>query len=248
LAAGYDNRGGAVELKYYWRVLVRRRNIIRNTFLIVAVIGLLSVAYSYYGASYMGHAQILIEVQPDHSVKNPIYDVTGAAQTNSDTTVQQLTKYAATTQYFKDVNTELGGKPNDWKAIQSATKIYPLTDSHDVFIEYDGANQSKVERTITAETSQLIQYIPAFQQSSGFPPINHRVTDPPTAQHVSLSSPLIQFLLRAALGLVAGIILAYLFEYLDDSIQDESDVRHWMNMPTLAVIPGGQPARRVRSA
>lgn len=239
-----------MELRQYWRVLVRRRNIIRNTFLIVAVIGLLSVAYSYYGASYMGHAQILIEVQPDHSVKNPIYDVTGAAQTNSDTAVQQLTKYAATTQYFKDVNAELGGNPNDnsWKAIQSATKIYPLTNSHDVFIEYDGSNQSKVDRTITAETSQLIQYIPAFQQSSGFPTINHRVTDPPTTQHVSFSNPLIQFLLRAALGLVAGIILAYLFEYLDDTIQDEGDVRHWMSLPTLAVIPGGQSARRVRSA
>ncbi len=237
-----------MELKYYWRVLVRRRSIIRNTFLIVAVIGLLSVAYSFSGALYMGHAQIFIAVQPDHSIKNPIYDVTGAAQANSDTAVQQVIKYAATTQYFKSVNAELGGKTNDWKALQSATKIYPLTNSHDVFIEYDGSDQSKVDRTIKTETAQLIQYIPSFQQASGFPPINHRVTDPPTAQRVSLTQPLIQFLLRAALGLVAGIILAYLFEYLDDSIQDEGDVRHWMNLPTLAVIPGGRAARRVRSA
>lgn len=239
-----------MELKNYWRVLVRRRNIIRNTFLIVAVIGLLSVAYSYYGASYMGHAQVLIEVQPDNTVKNPVYDRAGAAQANSDTAVQQLTKYAATTQYFKNVNAELGGNPNDnsWKAIQAATKIYQLTDSHYIYIEYDGSSLSKVDKTIKAETSQLTKYIPIYQKTSGFPLINYPITDPPTAQHVSLSSPAIQFLLRAALGLVAGIILAYLFEYLDDSIQDESDVRHWMNMPTLAVIPGGQAARRARSA
>jgi len=248
LAAGYDNRGGAVELKYYWRVLARRRNIIRNTFLIVAVIGLLSVAYSYYGASYQGHAQINVLVQPTGKATGQIYDVNQAAQQNSNNAVQETTKYAATTEYFKLVNNDIGGAPNNWKAIQAATKIYALTDSHDILIQYDGSSQGKVEKTIKAETNQLVSYIPTFQKVSGLPTIRTDITDQPTAQHVSLTTPLIQFLLRAALGLVAGIILAYLFEYLDDSIQDEGDVRHWMDLPTLAVIPGGQSTRRVRSA
>ena len=56
------------------------------------------------------------------------------------------------------------------------------------------------------------------------------------------------FLLRLALGLVAGIIVAYLFEYLDDTVQDEADVQRWVGVPTLAVIPGGRQARRARSA
>ena len=46
----------------------------------------------------------------------------------------------------------------------------------------------------------------------------------------------------------AGVILAYVWEYLDPTIQDEADAQRWLGAPTLAVIPGGSRARRTRSA
>ena len=79
------------------------------------------------------------------------------------------------------------------------------------------------------------------------PAIDTVAVDPPKAQLVALSTPLADFLLRAALGLVAGLILAYLFEYLDDTVQDEADVQYWLGLPTLAVIPGRRRSR-LRSA
>jgi len=115
-----------VELRYYWRVLARRRNVIRNTVLIVAVLGLLTVVYSYAGALYQGHAQLSVAVQPADRSRNQIYDVDAAAQANTTTAVQELTKYAATTQYFRDVSAATGGNTNDCKAIQQASKIYLL--------------------------------------------------------------------------------------------------------------------------
>jgi len=93
-----------------------------------------------------------------------------------------------------------------------------------------------------------VAHIGVIGRTSGFPPIKSIVTDPPTTQRVSFSKPIIDVLLRVVIGLVAGIILAYLFEYLDDTLQDEHDVRQWMDLPTLAVIPGGQASRRARSA
>jgi capsular polysaccharide biosynthesis protein len=78
------------------------------------------------------------------------------------------------------------------------------------------------------------------------PAIDTVAVDPPKAQLVALGTPLADFLLRAALGLVAGLILAYLFEYLDDTVQDEADVEYWLGLPTLAVIPGRRS--RLRSA
>jgi len=236
-----------VELRYYWRVLARRRNVIRNTVLIVAVLGLLTVAYSYVGALYQGHAQLNVAVQPADKSKTQIYDVIAAAQGNTTAAVQELTKYAATTQYFKDVSTAIDGNINNWKAIQQASKIYLLPDSHDIYIEYDGSNQNKITRIIKAETALLVAHIGVIGRTAGFPPIKSIVTDPPTSQRVSFSKPIIDVLLRVVIGLVAGIILAYLFEYLDDTLQDEHDVRQWMDLPTLAVIPGGRPrAGRVR--
>lgn len=239
-----------MELKYYWRVLVRRRMVIRNTFLIVAILGLLTVAYSYSGAQYKGEAKINVQVQPYRSkIQTPNFDPSQTAQQNSDAAVQELTSYASNNvQYFKDVSNEVYGTPNKWKSLQQSTKGgYQVPNSHEIYFEYDANSMAMAQKVVSAEMQQLRDYVPVFQQASGMPTITANVIDPPFAQRVGLSTLVIQFLLRAALGLVAGIILAYLFEYLDDSLQDENDVQHWMNVPTLAVIPGGRVARR-RSA
>jgi capsular polysaccharide biosynthesis protein len=223
--------------------------VIRNTFLIVAVLGLLTVAYSYSGALYKGQATISVQVQPDYSkAQSANYDAVQTAQQNSDIAVQELTSYASGTQYFKNVSQEVYGTPNKWKSLQQGTKgIYQIPNSHEIYFEWDGNSTAMAQKVVSAEVRQLRNYVPQFQHAAGMPTITAGIIDPAFAQRISLSKPVIDFLLRAALGLVAGIILAYLFEYLDDSLQDENDVQHWMHIPTLAVIPGGR-ASRPRSA
>jgi len=80
------------------------------------------------------------------------------------------------------------------------------------------------------------------------PAIVTTVTDPANARRESLSKPVADVLLRLALGLVAGIILAYLLEYLDNTIKGEADVQQYLNVPVLGVIPPERPARRGRRA
>ena len=53
-----------MELRQYWHVLVRRRIALRNTFLLVALISLLMVAYSYYNSRYLGETQIGVQASP----------------------------------------------------------------------------------------------------------------------------------------------------------------------------------------
>ena len=247
-----------MELRYYWRVLVRRRNIIRNTFLIVAVIGLLSVAYGYYTAQYVGETKIAVAVQKNPDSRASVVDPAGAAFQNTDQVINQLVQHAGTTDYFKAVSAELRQKYGinmDYKAVaqtlsSSPGGVFRSGDAHDVIIQASGSSNGKVTNIVTAAGDQLRAYVLVYhnQLNPSLPAINVTLDEQPIGKHVSLSKPLIDFLLRAALGLVAGIILAYLFEYLDDTVQDENDVRHWMNLPTLAVIPGGQSARRARSA
>lgn len=238
-----------MELRNYWRVLVRRRLVLRNTVLIVALLSLITVAYSYYGALYEGHAIIDLEVQPPNVSKNVNYDPHASAQGLSGNAVTEITNFAAGNQYFKNVSTELYGNQNHWKALQQSTKgIYQVPNSHEIYIRWDGNNTSTATRVVRAELHQLMNYVPEFQRAASMPKISVTQIDPPTAQRISLTKPLLAFLERVAVGIVLAIILAYLFEYLDDSVQDETDVRHWMHVPTLAVIPGGRQARRARSA
>ncbi|MGH2345835.1 MAG: hypothetical protein ACRDG4_11455, partial [Chloroflexota bacterium] len=60
---------------------------------------------------------------------------------------------------------------------------------------------------------------------------------------ISKSKLILGWLIKSLVGLVLGLALAFLWEYLDESIHDEQDVRNWMHVPTLGVIPGGK--RRV---
>ena len=126
----------------------------------------------------------------------------------------------------------------DWRSLQQGTKVYPVPNSHIIYIQWSGSNEAKVRDIITAAVDRLRAWTQVYHATllPNTPAIDTVAVDPPKAQLLGLSTPLADFLLRAALGLVAGLILAYLFEYLDDTVHDEADVQYWLGLPTLAVI------------
>jgi capsular polysaccharide biosynthesis protein len=240
-----------MELRQYWRVLVRRRAVVRNTFLLVALLAVLSVGYSYYNGRYLGKAKIGVQVQPNMKIRSLVGDPQEAANLNSDSVVGDLTTYASGRIYFESIAQELRQRYHftmDWRTLQLGTKVYPVPNSHIIYIQLSGSNEAKVGDIITAAVDQLRAWAQVYHATllPNTPAIDTVAVDPPKAQLLGLSTPLADFLLRAALGLVAGLILAYLFEYLDDTVQDEADVQYWLGLPTLAVIPGRRS--RLRSA
>ena len=240
-----------MELRQYWRVLVRRHAVVRYTFLLVALLALLSVGYSYYNGRYLGKAKIGVQVQPNTKIKSPVVDPQQAANTNTDSVVGDLTTYASGRLYFESIVSELRHRYHftvDWRSLQQGTKVENIPGSHVLSIQFSGSNQARVGDIITAAVDRLRAWVQVYHKTvlPNTPAIDTVAVDPPKAQLVALSTPLADFLLRAALGLVAGLILAYLFEYLDDTVQDEADVEYWLGLPTLAVIPGRRS--RLRSA
>ncbi len=241
-----------MELRQYWRVLVRRRNIIRNTVLLVAVLGLLTAGYTYYSTQYLGTTTIGVQAQPIN-INRPSIDTQSTSYGNTDQVIDDLIIRAGTITYFKGVRDRLDRVYHvtfkDYKPISQGLKVFKANQGHGIYIQWPDTNSNRATNVVAAASLELRDYVKVYKNTlnPGLD-IKAAITDDPTYKKVSLTSVLTQFLLRAALGLVAGIILAYLFEYLDDSLQDEADVQRWMNLPTLAVIPGGSPARRLRSA
>ena len=138
-----------MELRQYWRVLVRRRAVVRNTFLLVALLALLSVGYSYYNGRYLGSAKIGVQVQPNTKIKSPVVDPQQAANANTANVVGDLTTYASGRSYFESVAAELRHHYHftmDWKSLQQGMKVYPIPDSHMIYIELSGSNTAKVRQ------------------------------------------------------------------------------------------------------
>lgn len=241
-----------MELQRYWHVLVRRWRAVRNVFVLVALLSVVSVAYSYYGARYLGRTVIGVQVQPN-PVNNAVVDPQQAAYQNTGDVVNDLASYGTNTIYFKDVSAELAHKygiQKDWKAIGSSLQVVPATSGHGLYIGWKDTTDRVATAVVAAAADQMRAYVPLYHArlQSHSPAIVTTVTDPANARRESLSKPVADVLLRLALGLVAGIILAYLLEYLDNTIKGEADVQQYLNVPVLGVIPPERPARRGRRA
>jgi capsular polysaccharide biosynthesis protein len=70
--------------------------------------------------------------------------------------------------------------------------------------------------------------------------INIRVQQP--AKFLELASPKtkINVLAGGILGLVIGVLVAFMLEYLDDTLKTSADVERWTGLPTLGTIPASE--------
>jgi len=48
---------------------------------------------------------------------------------------------------------------------------------------------------------------------------------------------MLNFILSVIFGLIIGISMAFLWEYLDRSLRTEEDVQRYIKLPVLSVIP-----------
>ncbi len=241
-----------MELQRYWHVLVRRRNIIRNTFVLVALLSLITVAYASFGSQYRGVTVIGVQVRPN-LIKNASIDPDQAANGNTGVVEDELFTYASTVDYLKAVSQKLKDSYRinmDWRALGQSLQVFESSAGHSIHIEQVGSSSTRVVSIVTAAADRLRAYVPIYHDRfhSRSPLIDANFIETPAAKHQGLTKPLTDLLLRLALGLAAGIVLAYLFEYLDSTIKDEFDVEQVMHLPTLAVIPSSSQGRQRRGS
>src|SRR5207248_10411334 len=85
----------------------------------------------------------------------------------------------------------------DWKSLQQGMKVYPIPDSHMIYIELSGSNTAKVRDIVTAAVDRLRAWVQVYHATllPNTPAIDTTAVDPPNARRVGLSRPLADFLL-----------------------------------------------------
>ena len=72
-----------------------------------------------------------------------------------------------------------------------------------------------------------------------------RVTDPAIPPPLPASPrPKVNMAIALVLGLLVGIALAFLLEYMDTTFHDEDELRRTLDLPVLGVIPFIEPSRQ----
>ena len=242
-----------MELRWYLRILQRQSRVIWTCFMVVAGLSALFTAYSNYGGRYKATSTVEFFQDPpliggNTQSLNP-HDIAFATAAQTTGNAKYYTELSV---FFKAVSAHLKsnyGKTMDWKAIQAGLGAN-VPNGYQLELEYSSADQALSEH-IVASSLYVVEdvFLPQYNATSIQPgvrrdfttyPMQVRTLDPINTRTPSLSSSAIGWITKSLLGIVLGLALAFLWEYLDESIHDEHDVRSWMDVPTLGVVPGGK--------
>ncbi len=237
-----------MELKHYWGVLVRRRNVIRNVTLLAILLSVVSIGFTYVTSQWKGRATILLHMQREKpTTQQLLYDTTAAANANTGEVVTEVQLYTEGLPYLKAVSAGLKkiGIDYDYRAVSQNLGVTRASDGNTLIVNWSGADKDKVTRIVGVAGDLILKYVPVYQHTfePSAPLVKADYVNHPDADREGLTKVAGNVFLRIAVGVVAALVLAFLFEYLDDKVYDESDVEHWLGVPALAVIPGGRAAR-----
>lgn len=244
-----------MELRWYWRVLRRQGRLIGITFLVVAILSALYTAYAYYNSESIAAETIEFnQQQPQYKTQNVSLDPLQVAVGNAGTANDNAKDYTEGDSFFKAISAYLlrvHHKKLDYKSIPLGA-----TQTSNVLLKLDfSSNNSALATWIVQGGLYALQhdFLPVYNlkiQHTNQPGFTENVYEPPItinpnfdALNVRTSSKLKAiggWAIKCLVGLVLGLALAFLWEYLDESIHDEQDVKNWMHTPTLGVIPGGK--------
>jgi protein tyrosine kinase modulator len=137
----------------------------------------------------------------------------------------------------------------DWAGLRTSVAKLRPTDI-DGYITTD-RKQRELRIMVNAPTRDLtvgiLDAAGIVLTSNGITPVRGKFVDQPILAQIdnasldkvssSLTKDVTNAAIRVILGVVAAIVLAFLLEYLDNSVRDESDAKRILELPVLGAIP-----------
>jgi capsular polysaccharide biosynthesis protein len=224
-----------MELRHYGQLLLRRWPI----WVGITVLSLIfSAAYALMGpVAYETSLRLAVGVEPLPTT-DPKYDPNYWAYVTSEYLADDLSEFLKSEAFAQEVSAQLGYRI-DPKAISDVTRTKKTHRMLDVTISAPTAEQAQAvgQAYEQAINTKLPTYFPQLRvQGAHVTVINH-----PT---VGRAAPALQLagevLLRTLVGLVLGLGLAFLVDYLDASIRDRAEAERLTGAPVLGEIPVGR--------
>ena len=224
--------------------------------MIIALFSLAQTGYQYYTSRYAAVVELqFTQPIPLITGQNLTIDPVQYAQNEASLAVGNAKAFTKRHAFFLALSAELKhtyGIKLDWKVI-GAEFGADITDPNRLELHYVSSHEDRsVDIVKSAMTLIQRDFLPPYIASERLPntplekitqgPIQMSVYDPLFEPPNDITKLLSVFGIKILTGVPLGIALAFLWEYLDQSIIDVQDVRNWMGAPTLGVIPAGRPA------
>lgn len=236
-----------LELRQYWQILVDRAVVVIATFLVALVVGAASVyMIPQVAAPYQASLVLAVAPRPepktgDYYSYDSYYAYVASEYFNDD-----LINVLESSDFMQTIRAQLqgypGGAPSGSILGKKAHRIVTLTISSPTAAGAVALGKA-VEDYLTspAARTQLYDKINSQQEPTVSIISQPQIIAGPTGRHA-----LLDVAARALVGLVVGVGLAFLLEYLDDSVRP-GDVQRLYGLSVVGEIPGRgvpEPAKK----
>jgi len=227
-----------MELRLYWKIIRRRLWLIVALLVIVGASFLVSAPQS--PSSYIATMRFVVGIQPEPE-SGYSYDRYYTWLT-AEYLLDDMAEVVKSQAFARDVAT-LAGLDVPTGAIQGATSAGKLHRILSVSVTWH--NQEELARIADGVVRNLVERGDTYFAQLSTDQALVSVIDPPTIFQPGLSlRQRLDLPLRLVLALMAGIFGAFLWNYLDDTLREPSELEQ-LGVPILAEIPNSArwPAR-----
>jgi len=221
-----------MELRLYWSIIRKRLGIV------LALLGVVFVSYVAFqptvASGYVAQMRFVVGVRPEPATDDYYRYDRYYTWLTAEYLVDDLAEVVKSQAFAGDV-ARLAGLEVPVGAIQGATSAGKLHRILQVSITWHDAAQLERIANAVVETLQTRGHVYFAQLATDEAAV--AVIDPPTIHAVGASlRQRLDLPLRLLLALAAGVGLAFLLEYLDDSVRGRADLAA-LGLPVLGEIP-----------
>ncbi len=229
-----------VELRDYWTIIRRRWWV---PALVTAVAFLASSAIGLRGAAaYRTDMRIAISTLPVAVPATQLYyDPTYYSNLNSEYLADDMSEFMHSEAFASEVRRELATGRNlnvDVNTIINSTRTKKTHRFIDVTVNSatpeDGKEIADSISRIVNDQARIAQYLAALASYNTRMTV---ITPPDTHRANTLPGLISEVGLRALIGLLIGIALAFLLDYLDTSVRSRDDAEDLLRLPVVGMIP-----------
>lgn len=226
-----------MELRELWKVARRRWWLILLPVLAAAALTLPGMLRAPAAGGYATSIRFTAATPPEPDATNGYEDREYYPWLTSEYVVNALTDWVRTSSFAAEISAALAEQGLEVPAGAIQAGIAADNERSVMVLHLSGADADVLAQTaeVAADVleTQSVEYFPQFGASG----VEVVALDVPAVAPVPASlSARLEPLVRIALGLAAGVALAFLVEYLDPTVRERRHLER-LGMPVLAEVP-----------
>jgi capsular polysaccharide biosynthesis protein len=227
-----------MELRAYWEILRRRWWLPVLLALLVAAISAVQLRpWQARPPSYSATMRLLVGVMPATNAPDALYDPRYYAWLTSEYLVDDFTEVVRSGLFAQGVSTRLADQAMQVPAGVIQGSAATGQQHRIITLSFTWGDEAQLQAIAGAAAAEITENAATYFQALGTEAAGVTVLDGPS---ISVAGPSLrdrlEWPLRVGLGLLVGIGLIFLLEYLDTSVRKRSEVEA-LGIPVIGEIP-----------